>query len=61
MEAHGGPGFSPFAGMPFGGIFDQLLNGPGGWSRALEYDPETGRWVDVTERGTLGPHRDGGA
>jgi transitional endoplasmic reticulum ATPase len=48
----GGPpsGFSPFAGMPFGGLFDQLLSGPGSWSRALEYDPETGRWVDVTER-----------
>jgi len=44
------PGFSPFAGMPFGGLFDQLLRSPGTWSRALEYDPETGRWVDVTER-----------
>ena len=42
-------GFSPFAGMPFGGLFDQLLNGPGSWGRALEFDPETGRWVDVTE------------
>jgi transitional endoplasmic reticulum ATPase len=42
--------FSPFAGMPFGGLFDTLLSGPGGWSRALEYDPETGRWVDVSEQ-----------
>ena len=49
-----GPGFSPFAGMPLGGLFDQLLSGPGGWSRALEYDPETGRWVDVTERDAAG-------
>jgi transitional endoplasmic reticulum ATPase len=45
-----GSGFSPFAGMPFGGLFDQLLSGPGTWSRALEYDPETGRWVDVTDQ-----------
>src|SRR5688572_18806769 len=44
-----GPG-SPFAGMPFGGLFDQLLTGPGSWGRSLEYDPETGQWVDVTDR-----------
>ncbi len=56
----GGSGFSPFAGMPFGGLFDQLLNGPGGWSRALEYDSETGRWVDVTDRDPMpaGPGSD---
>ena len=50
---HGGeadPGFSPFAGMPFGSLFENLLSGPGMWSRSLEYDPETGRWVDVTDR-----------
>ena len=46
----GGQGESPFAGMPFGGFFDALLSGPGAWSRSLEYDPETGRWVDVTDR-----------
>ena len=41
---------SPFAGMPLGSVFEQLLTGPGSWSRALEYDERTGRWVDVTER-----------
>jgi transitional endoplasmic reticulum ATPase len=46
----GAQGSSPFAGMPFGGLFDQLLTGPGSWGRSLEYDPETGRWVDVTDR-----------
>ncbi|MEJ7875286.1 MAG: AAA family ATPase [Solirubrobacterales bacterium] len=46
----GDPGFSPFAGLPFGGLFDQLLRGPGTWSRSLELDPETGEWVDVTNR-----------
>ena len=45
----GGEGSSPFAGMPFGGLFETLLSGPGMWSRSLEYDPETGRWVDVSE------------
>jgi transitional endoplasmic reticulum ATPase len=49
-----GSGASPFAGMPFGGLFDQLLGAPGAWSRALEYDPETGRWVDVTEQAGAG-------
>ncbi|MDQ3728207.1 MAG: hypothetical protein M3355_01325 [Actinomycetota bacterium] len=47
----GSPGFSPFAGLPFGGLFDQLLRGPGTWSRSLELDPETDEWVDVTNRG----------
>jgi transitional endoplasmic reticulum ATPase len=54
MERSGGGSetvaFSPFAGLPFGGLFDHLLNAPGTWSRALEFDQETGEWVDVTER-----------
>src|SRR3954469_5951151 len=41
---------SPFGSMPFGSLFEHLLTGPGAWSRALEFDPETGRWVDVTDR-----------
>jgi len=41
--------FSPFAGMPFGGLFGQLLSGPGMWSRSYVYDEETGRWVDASE------------
>src|SRR5688572_60527 len=40
---------SPFSMLPFGGLFDQLLTGPGGWSRSLMYDEETGRWVDVSD------------
>jgi transitional endoplasmic reticulum ATPase len=44
------PPQSPFGDMPFGSLFEQLLTGPGAWSRALEIDPETGRWVDVTDR-----------
>src|SRR5215211_1766307 len=42
--------FSPFAGMPFGGLFDALLTGPGTWSRSLEYDPQSGRWVETSDR-----------
>jgi transitional endoplasmic reticulum ATPase len=42
-------GPSPFAGMPFGGLFEQMMRGGGGWTRALEYDPRTGEWVDVTD------------
>jgi transitional endoplasmic reticulum ATPase len=50
LERSGGdPGSSPFAGMPLGGLFDALLSGPGTWSRSFEYDPETGRWVDVRQ------------
>ena len=48
--AASGVGDSPFAMMPFGGLFDQLLRGPGTWSRSLEYDEETGRWVDISDR-----------
>jgi transitional endoplasmic reticulum ATPase len=51
-RAGGDPGFSPFAGMPFGGLFDALLSGPGTWSRSLEYDPERGEWVEVGDAPT---------
>ncbi len=42
-------GVSPFAGLPFGGLFDQLLSGSGGWTRSLVFDERTGRWVDVSD------------
>ncbi|MGN6202029.1 MAG: AAA family ATPase [Solirubrobacterales bacterium] len=45
-EAGGG---SPFAGSPFGSIFEQLFSGTGMRSRSLAYDPETGQWVDITD------------
>jgi transitional endoplasmic reticulum ATPase len=41
---------SRFDGMPFGGLFDALLSGGRGWSRSYEYDAETGRWIDVSQR-----------
>src|SRR5918997_1173665 len=40
---------SPFAGLPFGNLFEQMMLGGGGWTRAIEYDPETGQWVDVSD------------
>lgn len=42
-------GESPFGMFPFGGLFGDLLSGPGGWSRSLAYDEETGRWVDISD------------
>jgi transitional endoplasmic reticulum ATPase len=44
-----GGGGSPFAGSPFGSIFDQLFSGTGMRSRSLTYDPQTGQWVDITD------------
>jgi transitional endoplasmic reticulum ATPase len=44
-----GGGESPFAGSPFGAIFDQLFSGSGMRSRSLTYDPQTGQWVDITD------------
>jgi transitional endoplasmic reticulum ATPase len=48
MREQGG-GENPFAGSPFGSIFDQLFSGTGMRSRSLAYDPETGQWVDITD------------
>ena len=44
-----GGGENPFAGSPFGSIFDQLFSGAAMRSRSLTYDPETGQWVDITD------------
>ena len=40
---------SPFAGLPFGSLFEQMLLGGGGWTRSLEFDPRTGEWVDTSD------------
>lgn len=50
LGGDGPAGVSPFSMLPFGGLFDQLLSGSGGWTRSLELDPETGRWVDTSDR-----------
>jgi len=39
---------SPFAGLPFGSLFEQMMFG--GSARSLAYDPETGEWVDISDR-----------
>src|SRR3712207_4885874 len=40
---------SPFAGLPFGSLLEQMMLGGGGWTRSLELDPRTGEWVDVSD------------
>jgi transitional endoplasmic reticulum ATPase len=45
----GGAAPSPFTGMPFGSLFEQMMGGRGGWTRSLAYDPRTGEWVDMTD------------
>jgi transitional endoplasmic reticulum ATPase len=35
--------------FPFGGLFEELLTGPGTWTRSYEYDPRTGSWVETTD------------
>jgi transitional endoplasmic reticulum ATPase len=50
----GGTG-SPFTGIPFGGLLGALLGGAGGWTRTMEYDERTGRWVDVNAPGSTAP------
>jgi transitional endoplasmic reticulum ATPase len=40
---------SPFAALPFGSLLERMMLGDGGWTRALELDPRTGEWVDVSD------------
>ena len=42
----GGEVVSPFSGMPFGGILEELMRGME--TRSYRIDPETGEWIDVT-------------
>ena len=45
--AERGEEVSPFELMPFGGLFESLFSGAGAHSYA--YDPETGRWIEITD------------
>ena len=47
IRRQGGEPASPFPSLGdlFGGL---LMPGGGMWSRSLEYDPETGQWIDVS-------------
>ena len=40
---------SPFEGGPFGGLFENLMSGPGVWSKSYAYDSETGQWLDISD------------
>src|SRR5215218_8430790 len=40
---------SPFAGLPFGNLFEQMMLGGGGWTRSIEFDPATGEWIDTSD------------
>jgi transitional endoplasmic reticulum ATPase len=60
----GGPGaggMSPFAGMPFGSLFEQLMSGKGGFARSMSYDPRTGEWIDETHVPPQEPREPGDA
>jgi transitional endoplasmic reticulum ATPase len=46
---------SQFPGLPFGGLLGALLGGAGGWTRTMEYDERTGRWVDVNPPASTPP------
>jgi transitional endoplasmic reticulum ATPase len=39
----------PFAGSPFGGLFETLFSGPGTWSKSYTFDSQTGEWVDISD------------
>ena len=41
-----GEELSPFAGMPFGGLFEEMFRGME--TRSYRIDPETGEWVEMS-------------
>jgi len=45
-----------FGRFPFGGLFEQLFSQVGA-TRSFAFDPETGRWVDVTDEEPEPPAR----
>ena len=53
QDAGADPFGQMFEGMPFGGLLGSLFSGPMTWSRSLAYDPETGRWVDISDDPSL--------
>ena len=42
---------SPFSGLPFGGILEEMMRGME--TRSYRIDPETGEWIDVTDESPL--------
>ena len=46
MRRNSGEENSPFTGMPFGGIFEEMLRGM--QTRSYRIDPETGEWVEMS-------------
>ncbi|HEX8121838.1 MAG TPA: AAA family ATPase [Solirubrobacteraceae bacterium] len=46
----GAPPAGPFGGLPFGDLFEQLMSGQGGFAKSMAYDPQTGQWVDLSDR-----------
>src|SRR5215212_9235289 len=51
----GGEPPSPVAGMPFGGLCEQMLMPGAGWTRTLEYDERTGEWFEPEAQPSPGP------
>src|SRR5215218_4053160 len=54
-QGGGGEPPSPFAGMPFGSLLEQMLTPGAGWTRTLEYDERTGEWVEPQPQASQGP------
>jgi transitional endoplasmic reticulum ATPase len=44
---------SPFAGTPFGPLFDTLFSGAGGPARSYTIDPVTGEWIEISDRDSM--------
>lgn len=56
LERQTGGARSPFDGIPFGGLLGALVGGAAGWTRTMEYDERTGRWMNVdTSSSSTGP------
>jgi transitional endoplasmic reticulum ATPase len=49
QQQQGGGPVSPFAGLPFGSLFEQMLGPQAQWGRSMAYDEATGQWVETTD------------